>query len=234
MLDNDSPEKASPDSASAEEASSGAAQGAGPRLNGVIDVSRPGRVAGWAIDRSDASVAVDVEIFREGRLVATVRADRHREDLVKNGIGTGKYGFVAEIDPPVEPGMGFAVTAIARAADGTRGSLRSIGKAAPSSDAERRVSERIFEEVLALRADVARLRRDAQGAASPEDAASAERLREMLERIEVMQARIEETGRTTAKPDMAANQTGLRTIAVAAFLTALGSLALGIYSMLAV
>lgn len=210
-----------------------AAAATGPRLNGVVDVSRPGRVAGWAIDRSDPNAAVEVEIYRDGKSVARVRADRHREDLVRGGIGTGKYGFVAEIDPPIEPGMAFAVTAIARAADGARGPLRAIGKAAASSDADRRISERIFEEVIALRADVARLRRTGAGAPGPEDAASAERLREMLERIEVVQARLEASSRNPVAPDLAPGQSGLRIIVIAALLTALGSLALGLYTMLA-
>lgn len=227
MLDNDSPEKASPDPAAAEAASSEVEQSSGPRLNGVVDVSRPGRVAGWAIDRSDASVAVDVEIFREGRLVATVRADRHREDLVKNGIGTGRYGFVAEIDPPVEPGMAFAVTAIARAPDGARGALRPIGKAGPSSDPDRRVTERVFEEVVALRTELARVRKTVAAGA---DEAAIERFREMLERVEVVQARLE------ARPDRAAeletgSDRGLRAIAIAALVIALGSLGFGILSM---
>lgn len=197
------------------------------RLNGVVDVSRPGRAVGWAIDRSDPDAAVEVEIYRDGRRISTVRADRHREDLVRNGIGTGKYGFVAELDPAVEPGMAFAVTAIARAADGTRGPLRPIGKAAPSSDPDRRILERTFEEVISLRADVARLKKPAPG--SPENAV--ERLREMLERIEVVQARLEATDRGSASEAPSRSDASLRAIAGAALGIALGSLALGVFSM---
>ena len=67
----------------------------GPRVYGVVDVVRPDRIAGWAIDRADSAAAVDVDIRREGRLVATVRADRPRRDLEKGGVGTGRYGFAA-------------------------------------------------------------------------------------------------------------------------------------------
>lgn len=53
----------------------------GSRLYGVVDVLRPDRAAGWAVDRSGASAAPDVEIRREGRRVATLRADRLPPDL---------------------------------------------------------------------------------------------------------------------------------------------------------
>ncbi len=198
------------------------------RLNGVVDVSRPGRVVGWAIDRSDPEAAVDVEIYRDGRHVVTVHADRHREDLVRGGIGTGKYGFVAELAPQAELGMEFAVTAIARAADGTRAPLRPIGKAAPSSDPGRRLLERTFEEVISLRADIARLRK--QGSGSNEESLAG--FRDMLERIEVVQARLEERVAPSDRPDGSQNDKSLRLIAGAALLIAVGSLTLGIFSML--
>ena len=55
-----------------------AAEDIGPRIYGVIDVLRADRVAGWAIDRSDAAAALDIDILRDGRVIRTVRADRHR------------------------------------------------------------------------------------------------------------------------------------------------------------
>ncbi len=206
-------------------AAEGAVEVSSQRINGVVDVSRPGRVVGWAIDRSDPEAAVEVDIYRDGRRVTTVRADRHREDLVRNGIGTGNYGFLVELDPAAEPGMAFAITAIARTADGSTGPLRPIGKAAPSTDPERRILERSFEEIISLRAEVADLR------ARPSEAAF-ERLREMLDRIEVVQARLEAGAPATERAQPSAPDHGLRAIAVSALLIALGSLAVGIFSML--
>jgi hypothetical protein len=197
------------------------------RLNGVVDVSKPSRVVGWAIDRADARAAVDVEIYREGRLVTTVRAERHREDLVRNGIGTGNYGFSVDLEPPVEAGMAFSITAIAKAPDGTSGRLRPIGKAGASSDPDRRVLERVFEEVCLLRSDVMQMRQ-AAGATRPHDAES---LREFIDRIEVVQARLEAFPRpqfTSPPPD---SNRDLKAMALAALVVAIGALGFGVYSM---
>ncbi len=90
----------------------------GPRLYGVIDVIKPDRIAGWAIDRSDSQAALMIDIAREGVPVGTVRADRSRKDLERGGVGTGRYGFAFEMTPPLEPGFEFTVSATARAADG--------------------------------------------------------------------------------------------------------------------
>lgn len=222
MLDQETPPAA--DGAAESRAEAASTQ----RLNGVIDVARSGRVAGWAIDRADPEAAVDVEIHRDGRCVAKVRADRHREDLVRNGIGTGNYGFVAELGEPVEPGMAFAVTAVACGAGGLRQTLRPIGKAAPATDPDRRLLERIFEEIATLRGEIAQIRRQGPetGARAPGD------MRETMERIEIVQARLEETAAAAGSRDpAAADAPGLRAIAVAALAIAIGSLALGIASM---
>ena len=90
----------------------------GPRLHGVVDVIRPDRIAGWAIDRADSHAALEIDIRREGRVVATVRANRFRKDLERGSVGTGRYGFSCELTPPLEPGFEFTVTGMARTADG--------------------------------------------------------------------------------------------------------------------
>jgi hypothetical protein len=200
----------------------------GARLNGVVDVVRSGRIAGWAIDRSDPNAAVDVEIYNSGQKIADVRADRYREDLEKGGIGTGKYGFVVEIEPPIEAGMGFAVSATARAADGTRGALRPIGKASPSLQEDRRLQERIFEELVSLRALL--------GAPPPAPAGPAEdgeRVRLILDRIELVQARLEGAVTRSVSADPPRADGGLRIIAGLALVIATLSLASGLFSMLA-
>ena len=55
------------------------------RVYGVVDLLRDNRIAGWAIDRADAAAAVTVDIHRNGRLISSVVADRHRPDLEKGG-----------------------------------------------------------------------------------------------------------------------------------------------------
>lgn len=189
----------------------------GPRLYGVFDVARPDRVTGWAIDRASAGASVEVEILREGRPVATVRADRHRADLVKGGVGTGDYGFSVPLDPPVEPGFEFTLTVTARAADGTRQALRRAAKTPVAP--EQRVVERIFEAVTAEKAPAP------AAPLGPE----LERLTALVTRVETLQHRLEAT--LSHAPDTAEHGRDLRVILYATLAIALGALGTGLYSL---
>ncbi len=187
---------------------------AGPRIYGVVDVLRLDRIAGWVIDRRDAGAALDVEIRREGRTFAVVRADRPRRDLEKTGVGTGRYGFSCDLTPPLEPGFEFTVTATARTEDGVTSELRRpAGKA--NAEPDRRVLERIYEAV------------NRPQPAAPND----EKLAEMIARLELVQARIEAL-LGTIEPAAAEPQVGLRILAGSALALGVGSLFIGIVSML--
>lgn len=201
--------------AAASEAESGA------RINGVIDVPRPGRVSGWAIDRADPDAAVTVRIAREGRVIVEVRADDHRPDLERGGIGTGRYGFAIDLDEPFEPGFEFTVQAVALADDGTSGELRRIGRAKPAEDPGRRLAERGFEELCRLRASIGREPRNAEAP-----------LREAMERIEVVQARIE-IALSTVEPPQRSGTRGLAVAVAVSLLIGSVSLGLGLWSILA-
>lgn len=196
------------------------------RINGVIDVPRTGRVAGWAIDRSDENATVIVTVFREGRVVGEVRADAHRPDLERGGIGTGCYGFTLDIDPPVEPGFEFTITATARADDGTSGDLRQIGRARPAEDSARRLAERTFTDLTALRVAVAQL-------ATRQNRTAELRLSEALDRVEVVQARLEETLASAPTSAPQSRGSGIALAIGLALIIGTGSLALGIWSMIA-
>ncbi len=199
---------------------------AGGRINGVIDVPRADRVAGWAIDRADSSAAVIVTILREGRVVGEVRADAHRPDLERGGIGTGRYGFSLVLDPPLEPGFEFTLTAVARAADGTSGELRPIGRVKSAEDPDRRLAERTFAEVAKLRGAV-----DALAGHREQDIEAL--VLQALDRVEVVQARLEQS-LVEAEPSGDKSQgRGLALAVTLALTIGVGSLALGIWSMLA-
>lgn len=191
---------------------------AGPRIYGVVDVLRNDRVAGWAIDRGDSGAAVEVDIRREGSLLATVRADRHRKDLERNEVGTGRYGFACPIEPPLDPGFEFTLSVTARTPDGATAELKRAGGAAAAADPERRILERIFDEIC-------RIRREAP----PDEAGTADRLMELVHRLEVAQARVE-AGLDGIEPPQP-RLTGLRILVGASLAIGLGSLALGLYSM---
>lgn len=207
----------------------------GDRVNGVYDVPAPGRISGWAIDRADPEASVQVEIRRAGVLVGAARAERHRPDLERTGVGTGRYGFSIEIDPPVEPEMAFALDVRAITADGLSGRLRGIGAAAPSGDPARRLQERTFQEIAGLRADLADIRQvvdrpvtDIRGHAEVEEIQTA------LDRIELVQARLDLSLVPLDLPAAPSSTgAGLRWAVIMALGLSALALALGLYSVFA-
>lgn len=197
----------------------------GPRLYGVVDVLRLDRVAGWAIDRTDPAASAEIEIRREGRIVATVRADRLRKDLANGGLGTGRYGFACTLEPPLEPGFEFTVTATARSADGVELELKRPGAGTRTADRDRRMLERIFADLAALRHAVAEASLAARRDATPESA-----LLEAIRRLDVAQARIE-AALSAIEPPPAPQLAGLRAVVGLSLATAIGSLLLGLWSL---
>jgi glycosyltransferase involved in cell wall biosynthesis len=65
-------------------------------LWGNIEVANPGRLSGWAQDKSRPDSAVDLLITNNGVEVASILADRHRTDLAQAGIGDGNHAFEYE------------------------------------------------------------------------------------------------------------------------------------------
>lgn len=200
----------------------------GPRIYGVIDVLRPDRVSGWAIDRTDEAAAVEVEILREGRPVARIRADRERRDLARGGVGTGRYGFAAPIDPPLEPGFEFTLRVRAHAADGAACELRRARTGA-APDPDRLLLERLFEEVRAL---ARRPEPAPEPAPVPAQAGPDQALAELAARLELVQLRVE-AALAAVEPAKAPGVGGVRLIALGALALAGGSLALGLASLFA-
>lgn len=199
-----------------------------PRVNGVYDLPSPNRVAGWAIDRADPEASVAVEIFREGILVQRTRADRHRPDLERGGIGTGRYGFSVNLDPPIPPEMAFTLTVRAVTADGTAGPLRPTGEATPNDDPLLRLLERTFDQTVALKGEIGKLRRSVEAGGEPPDLAE---MTAFLERIEVVQARLDGVAAVTETPADPSVGPGLRAaVGVALAMSGL-ALALGLWSV---
>jgi hypothetical protein len=62
-------------------------------LHGRLETASADAITGWAVDNADPGRALQVEIYDGESLIATVLADEHRPDLVKAGVGTGRYGF---------------------------------------------------------------------------------------------------------------------------------------------
>lgn len=206
---------------------------AGPaetRVNGVYDLPTPGRVSGWAIDRADPEAVVEVEVCREGKVLGRTRADRHRPDLERGGIGTGRYGFSVTLDPPIEPEMIFTLSVRGITADGTTGPLRATGEAAANDDPLLRLVERLFEQTASLRTEIAGLRRAVERGAAPVDTGETKAI---LERIEVVQARLDGAAATREAPSDPAVGPGLRIAVGAALVLSTLALFIGLWSVFA-
>lgn len=83
-------------------------------LEGFIDAIEDGRIFGWAFDANDVSRRLRVEIYHGINLLATVTADRFREDLKDYGDRTGHCAFVFNLPKELwaeEPGGFYAVFA---------------------------------------------------------------------------------------------------------------------------
>ncbi|HSK51492.1 MAG TPA: hypothetical protein VLA44_01970, partial [Clostridia bacterium] len=135
----------------------------GARIVGAIDLVKGHRVAGWALDRAHPDVPLEVEIRRAGAPIARARADRHRRDLEKAGIGTGRHGFEVTLEASDElPGpdsleavaldqAGRAVPLVNRAA----ASARSPDGQAPIATEVRILADEVRGLGVALRAALA-------------------------------------------------------------------------------
>lgn len=134
----------------------------------------------------------------------------------------------ALFEPPLEPGFEFTVTAVARSADGALLDLKRPGAATQSPDRERRMLERLYEEVTAIANRLAAPPPPA--APAPHEAAEAA-LADAVRRIELTQLRVE-AALSAVAPPAPPEIKGLRAIAVTALALAAGSLALGLWSLL--
>lgn len=191
------------------------------RLYGVIDVLRPEKVAGWVIDRTDPARCAQVELRREGRTVATLAADRHRPDLERQSVGTGRYGFVFTLDPPLEEGMEFTVAVTATTPDGASLALQPVGAAAQGITPQTRALGHLLAEIVALREETTALTRFLEAAE-----AGRERL---YERLELTQVRLERR-LPEASASVSAAPGWLTAVAVTGAAIAVVSLAFGLSS----
>ena len=64
-----------------------------PKIKGFLDGVEDGYVYGWAFNEDNPDERLEIVIYADGEPVAEGVADEFREDLLKAGIGDGKYGF---------------------------------------------------------------------------------------------------------------------------------------------
>lgn len=65
-----------------------------PQLRGAIDVADQTRIAGWVNDPWSPEQSLEVQLFIDGKFVASQLADQPRADLVTAGVTTGpNHGY---------------------------------------------------------------------------------------------------------------------------------------------
>jgi hypothetical protein len=83
------------------------------RLAGYIDVFNQDSIIGWAADKTDPVAPINVDLFIDDRLQATVTADLFRQDLKDAGYGDGRKGFHLLLGPAPFPAGTFARLVVA-------------------------------------------------------------------------------------------------------------------------
>ena len=89
-----------------------------PNLQGYIDAIEPDRLYGWAWNSNDPSERLMVEIHQGQQLIVRIEANQPRPDLVANGIGDGRYAFVANVAAIGEINRASPITVRAMTEDG--------------------------------------------------------------------------------------------------------------------
>lgn len=116
------------------------------QIQGYVDAVEADRIYGWAWNTSDPSERLSVEIRQGDQLVVRLEANQPRPDLVANGIGDGRYAFVANIPAIAEIDRASPLTVLAITADGTTSIelKRQSGATAPAA-----VSAAVLGEIRA-------------------------------------------------------------------------------------
>jgi hypothetical protein len=116
------------------------------QIQGYVDAVEPDRIYGWAWNTSDPSERLSVEVRQGEQLIVRLEASQPRPDLVANGIGDGRYAFVANIPAIAEIDRASPLTVLAMTADGATSIELKRQSAAPTPGA---VSSAVLGEIRA-------------------------------------------------------------------------------------
>ena len=78
---------------------------------GVLDHASGDFIVGWAWDEASPDEPVDVDIYDGPKLLATVRADRFRKDLLAAKKGNGKHAFRYNVPAALRDGRSHSISA---------------------------------------------------------------------------------------------------------------------------
>ena len=81
-----------------------------PKFEGSLDKVEVGSVGGWAWDGSRPEAPIQVEIYDEKTLLATITAAEFREDLKNAGKGDGKHAFNYALAATLRDGQSHTIS----------------------------------------------------------------------------------------------------------------------------
>ena len=88
-----------------------ACSGIPPAFQGFHDQATCSVISGWAWDSNDPNSPINVAIFSDGQLIATVLAIQFRQDLVNAGIGNGFHAFSFNVPASLKDGQPHSISA---------------------------------------------------------------------------------------------------------------------------
>lgn len=80
------------------------AASAPPLYDGYIDVANCDAIHGWAWNQNDPDNPLSIEIYDGTTLLATLKANELRENLISAGKGNGKYAYTYMVPPNLKDG----------------------------------------------------------------------------------------------------------------------------------
>ena len=83
--------------------------GIAPAYNGFHDGAGCNTISGWAWDQNDPNNPINVDIYDNVTLIATVPAIQFRQDLVSAGIGNGFHGFSFTVPASLKDGATHSI-----------------------------------------------------------------------------------------------------------------------------
>lgn len=97
-------------------------------LRGHVDWLTRWQMIGWAQDTTAPDTPVSLFVSVDGRVVGRCLADRPRDDLVREGIGHGRYGFDFAFPDGTLPALSRCTVTVRREGDGAMlpGSPRAL------------------------------------------------------------------------------------------------------------
>jgi hypothetical protein len=99
-----------------------------PSLSGTLDYADGRSVRGWAVDRARPGLAVEVQLYVDGRFAAAGTANEPRPDVSAKGLAPDeRHGFVFKLEPTLVGAHEARVYAVHASRDDARRTLQQIG-----------------------------------------------------------------------------------------------------------